>query len=452
MTSQPGIMSDFIDAAADRVARLIAETQREARRESELRAAVFAAKMAELETSIASVAEIERRLAERLASVKDGEPGRDGASVAIEDVLPVLTEAVERTAAEHAERVLATWDKPQDGKSVSADDVVPMIRDLVASAIAEIPVPKDGQNGVDGKDAIAPAAEDIAALVRDDITREAIEAAKAEIASWERPKDGKDFDPEELRKAVSEAVAAIERPKDGVDGVGIVEMSFVDTDLVVSLSDGRTVQGRVAGWDGVDIDIDRVQEQIAETISRLWEECPKPKDGAPGERGPEGPAGKLPIVKHWQDRVYYEGEVVTFDGAAFQALRDTGKAPGHEDWACIVRAGRDGADGRSFAIRGTWDETAEYDALDVVSLNGASFVARHDNPGVCPGEGWQLMASQGKRGKPGEKGDAGVGLRGLPGTPIKRVEISDDGVLMLHNGDGSTVECDLYPLLSKIGG
>src|SRR5690606_5059362 len=106
------------------------------------------------------------------------------------------------------------------------------------------------------------------------------------------------------------------------------------------------------------------------------------KDGAPGERGAEGPMGKLPVVREWEDRVYYEGEVCTFEGGAFQALRDTGKAPTHEDWICIVRAGRDGADGRSFAIRGTYAEDAEYRVLDVVAMNGASFAARRDDPGA----------------------------------------------------------------------
>ena len=43
---------------------------------------------------------------------------------------------------------------------------------------------------------------------------------------------------------------------------------------------------------------------------------------------------------------------------------------------------------------------------DVVALNGGSFVALKDKPGPCPGSGWQLVASQGKRGVAGEKGRA----------------------------------------------
>jgi hypothetical protein len=173
--------------------------------------------------------------------------------------------------------------------------------------------------------------------------------------------------------------------------------------------------------------------------------------GDAGERGPEGPAGKLPLVRSWQDGVHYEADVVAFRGAVYQALRDTGKEPPHEDWICIAQAGQDGADGRSFNIRGTWQETEAYRAMDVVALNASSFVAKRDDPGVCPGDGWQLMSGQGKRGQPGERGVAGPkGDRGDPGLPVVGLSVSRDGLLTLVNGDGSEVTCDLYPVLSKV--
>ena len=58
-------------------------------------------------------------------------------------------------------------------------------------------------------------------------------------------------------------------------------------------------------------------------------------------------------------------------------------------------------------MRGTFNETADYRRLQVVALNGGSFVALKDKPGPCPGSGWQLIASQGKRGAAGEKGERG---------------------------------------------
>jgi len=85
-------------------------------------------------------------------------------------------------------------------------------------------------------------------------------------------------------------------------------------------------------------------------------------------------------------------------------------------------------------------------------LNGASFAARRDKPGPCPGEGWQLIASQGKQGKPGQIGPAGRGERGIPGPSIVSMSIDDqNGLLTLKNADGSVVTCDLYPVLSRLG-
>jgi chitodextrinase len=184
---------------------------------------------------------------------------------------------------------------------------------------------------------------------------------------------------------------------------------------------------------------------------------PAGKDGEPGlpgekgDRGPEGPPGKLPLVRAWADAVHYEGDVVTFDGRTYQAQRDTGKAPPHLDWTCIAERGVDGQDGRGFAVRGTWSAEESYQALDVVAFNGASFAARYDDPGPCPGEGWQLIAAQGKRGKQGEKGDRGErGAQGAPGLAVRSASFDDQGLLTLTMGDGSAVTCDFYPVLSRM--
>jgi len=158
----------------------------------------------------------------------------------------------------------------------------------------------------------------------------------------------------------------------------------------------------------------------------------------------------LTIVEPWQDRVHYLGELVAHDGATWQALRDTGRSPPHEDWLCLAAAG---ADARSFSVRGTWDAEATYQALDVVALNGASFAARSDDPGTCPGPGWQMIAAQGKQGRPGDQGPRGergqAGERG-PSGRIMSMSINDDGLLTLLSEDGTTVSCDFYPLLAKL--
>jgi hypothetical protein len=137
--------------------------------------------------------------------------------------------------------------------------------------------------------------------------------------------------------------------------------------------------------------------------------------GPAGPWGEEGPPGKLPIVKLWTpETVYYAGDVVAYGGGMFQAQRDTGQPPSHAHWICLAAAGRDG---KTIAVRGTFDESVSYRRLDVVALNGGSFIALKDAPGPCPGPGWQLIASQGKRGAAGEKGERGPpGPRGDAGA------------------------------------
>jgi hypothetical protein len=69
---------------------------------------------------------------------------------------------------------------------------------------------------------------------------------------------------------------------------------------------------------------------------------------------------------------------------------------------------------RSLEVAGTYDGSVKYRALDVVALNGASFVARIDDPKQCPGADWQLIAAQGKKGAPGRDGTDGKAGKDAP--------------------------------------
>jgi hypothetical protein len=184
---------------------------------------------------------------------------------------------------------------------------------------------------------------------------------------------------------------------------------------------------------------------VAKHVAQAMANIRQPADGAPG---PAGPPGKLEIVKdHVEGRVYYERDVVVAgDGALYQAERDTAATPPHTDWRCITRAGRDGKDALNFRIEGTYDPAAKYRRLSIVTLNGSSFVARHDDPGPCPGDGWQLFASAGRRGQQGPKGERGE--RGWMGLSAIAPRIASTGIdaeynLNLLYNDGSR---DTIPL------
>jgi hypothetical protein len=120
--------------------------------------------------------------------------------------------------------------------------------------------------------------------------------------------------------------------------------------------------------------------------------------------------------------VHYEGSVVTHQGGTYQARRDTGRAPGNnDDWTCLAAAGRDAP---TPTPRGTFNAETAYRALDIVALNGGSFIARRNDPGPCPGDGWQLLTRQGQRGIGGQRGESGArGERGVAAPTLAGWEI-----------------------------
>src|SRR5215813_397219 len=155
------------------------------------------------------------------------------------------------------------------------------------------------------------------------------------------------------------------------------------------------------------------------------------------------PPAKFQTIRAWmEDTIYHEGAIVAFAGGTWQAQRDTARVPAAQDWVCLASAGH------SFTVPGTFNETAEYHRLDVVALNGGSFIALKDAPGLCPGPGWQLIASQGKRGAAGEKGERGAqgpqGNPGLSGATIRGWKIDREKYvatpLMSDGSEGPQLE------------
>jgi hypothetical protein len=166
--------------------------------------------------------------------------------------------------------------------------------------------------------------------------------------------------------------------------------------------------------------------------------------------------GRLPVSKIWSaECVTYEGEFVCYDGALYQARKDTAQVPSGSDWVCVAPAGRDGCDGLTPNVCGTYDARKTYERLDIVAFDGAAFVAQRDNPGICPGEGWQLMSRQGRSGGRGERGEPGPrgpkGDKGDAAPAIVSWQIaSNDYVIVPFLSDGTAgPKLDLRPLFER---
>jgi len=190
-----------------------------------------------------------------------------------------------------------------------------------------------------------------------------------------------------------------------------------------------------------------IAERLAQIRPTDGKEGPR---GEQGQKGEKGDPGELPMVRAWsEDDITYAGECVFCDGGTWQARKDTSKKPPHVDWKPLALPGRDAA---SPTIRGTHREDETYHHLDIVALNGSSFIARHDDPGPCPGDGWQLIASAGRIGKPGIKGERGEpgahGERGPPGLTIESWRLEPERYLLtpiLQDGrEGPPVNLRLF--------
>lgn len=128
---------------------------------------------------------------------------------------------------------------------------------------------------------------------------------------------------------------------------------------------------------------------------------------------------RLPVVRAWEDKVHYTGDVVVDadGGGVYQARCDTGRPVTSDDWICLARAGKDGHDGITPRLRGGFDAHERYRRFDIVTCYDNCYIARRDDPGL-PGHddgAWQLIA-KGSRGPTGADGPRGQrGARGPRG-------------------------------------
>jgi len=145
------------------------------------------------------------------------------------------------------------------------------------------------------------------------------------------------------------------------------------------------------------------------------------KDGAAGPPGPEGPAGP-------------QGS----PGEGFEGPAGPMGPPGPEG-----AVGPPGQIAYAGEARGLFDPAASYRGLDRVAFNNSEWVARWDDPGPLPGDGWMISAKVGRQGESGPRGP-----RGEPGIGIAEATVAD-WVINLQLTDGKRASINLLPLFDR---
>jgi hypothetical protein len=256
--------------------------------------------------------------------------------------------------------------------------------DAVERRLLELPVPKDGKDGVDGKSVTS---EELEPIVEKYVGGYMLEFPRAK--DGKDGKDGLSVTIDDVLPIVREAVQQIPKPKDGVDGKNVTANEVMPTIRQWFDAIPKPVNG-TNGVDGKSVTLDDVRE-LHESLFAKWQldwerramdvnqRCldrfEKPangKDGVDGlgfddmtatfdgkrtvtlrfERGDQ--VKEFPIKFNtvleegvWlHDKQYEQGDAVTCGGNYWIALKDTKARPGenNNDWRLSVRRGRDGKD------------------------------------------------------------------------------------------------------------
>lgn len=346
----------------------------------------------------------------------------------VPDVAPMVAEAVEAA--------VAAIPAARDGKDADPAEL-DALRDEIRAVRSEIPAPVEMPDltGFATKDDVAAVRDAIPSIPEARDWTDEIEGVKALIPVVPAAPDLSGFATKAEIEAVRAAMPEVPESRDWAPEIEAVKALIPAIPAAPDLSEFAT-----------KADVEAVRSEIPSVPeARDWTpeiEAAKTAAADAVERMTRHP-GRFPVAKAYAEGVSYAGDVVTHKGATWQALRDTGREPPHEDWACLSARGEPGQVGKSMVVRGTFDPTEAYAALDVVTRNGSGWVAKHDNPGDCPGDGWQLIASK------GGKGDS---IKGEPGkmAVVVSASVDDEGVLSLTNADGSTVKADFYEVLRRI--
>lgn len=308
-------------------------------------------------------------------SPEKGEPGtagKDGSSVTVDDVAPMILSEVSKAVAampapKDGEPGLAGKDGETgaDGSSVTVDDVAPLIVAEVQKAVAALPVPKDGEvgpagkdgkdgrDGVDGHDGVSLCVEDAAPFIVEQITKQ---------------------------------IAAIPVPTNGKDG-----------------ADGR---------DGKSVSLEDVAPLIERAVDKRLAALPPAECGEVGPAGKDGPPGRdgrdasdIPMIRGFIKDEVQAAAMATFrtlsvatpdDGRTFVFGLDVfGEPIKHEIKTALV------------LDNGVW-RPESFKKGAGVSFGGSFFIAQEDTTDKPEtSKAWRLAVKRGRDGRDGKPGTAG---------------------------------------------
>lgn len=164
------------------------------------------------------LSEVQKAVA-AIPPAKDGAPGQDGSSVSVDDVVPVISaEVAKAVAAIPVPKDGAPGERGDAGRGVTVEDVAPLIVAEVTKAVAAIPVPQDGKDGVGLCGAIIDREGRLALTLSDGSVKHL-----GTIVG----RDGHDVDMAAIANLVSNELATWARPKDGKDGFGFDDLDVV---------------------------------------------------------------------------------------------------------------------------------------------------------------------------------------------------------------------------------
>lgn len=230
---------------------------------------------------------------------------KDGASLTVDELGPVVSEAVTRGLAELDERIstraaelVGQIPRPKDGESVTVDQVRPILEEMVQALpppaagkdadmdqvrsmleelVRALPLPRDGE---DGK---SISLEEVVPAIKAHLPELVAEAVTEAVARLPEPAPGKSISTDDvapmIREEIARAVAALPPAKDGEPGAS-VDMAVVREAI------GSLVKEAVAalpapkdGDPGTSVTIDDVAPLLEREITARFEALPKPKDG-----------------------------------------------------------------------------------------------------------------------------------------------------------------------------